>query len=183
MKVLTTLVFAAGAAFCAQAPVDAPAAKAKTEFPQGVPKGASVNADGTWSYTDNQGKSWTYSNTPFGVSKKAAVVSEQGVPTGIPKGAVKNADGTYSFSDKTGKHWTYTSTMFGFVKRAALPPGEVAHREPGASQTSEVTVIDKGDSVRFEQMGLMGKTGYEKKKTDLTPEERRLYDAKKSKPE
>lgn len=34
-----------------------------------IPKGAVEGADGTFHFTDAQGKKWTYRNTPFGVSK------------------------------------------------------------------------------------------------------------------
>lgn len=34
--------------------------------PAGIPKEAKANADGTYGYTDNQGKQWVYRMTPFG---------------------------------------------------------------------------------------------------------------------
>jgi hypothetical protein len=37
-----------------------------------IPKDAVKNADGTYSYTDKQGKKWIYANSPFGVIKSAA---------------------------------------------------------------------------------------------------------------
>src|ERR1700677_176609 len=61
-----------------------------------IPSDATANSDGTWSYTDKQGKSWTYSKTPFGVSRSPATAPvKTPVLKGIPKDAVHNADGTY----------------------------------------------------------------------------------------
>ena len=34
-----------------------------------IPKDAVQNADGSYSYTDKQGKKWLYRNTPFGVAR------------------------------------------------------------------------------------------------------------------
>jgi hypothetical protein len=95
----------------------------------------------------------------------------------IPKDAVPNPDGTYSYTDKQGKKWNYVKMAFGITRfpasdqpAAAVPP-----------DISRIKVIDKGDTVRFERPGPMGPVGLEKKKSELTDEERRIFDAYKAK--
>ena len=137
-----------------------------------IPKDAVANADGTWSYTDKQGKHWTYSNTPFGVSRASAdVATNAKLPAGLPKGAVRNSDGNFTWTDKDGKKWIFANTPFGLA-RTAVP------------SASDWKVTDKGDTVRFERPASpMGPTVWEKKKTELTAEERSVYEAQKARPE
>lgn len=138
-----------------------------------IPSGAVANSDGTWSYTDKQGKSWTYAKTPFGVSRAPATAAAK-VPVlkGIPKDAVRSADGSYLWTDKDGKPWTLVNTPFGVSR---TPFDSVPAAEPAS--TSDVKAIDKGDTVRFERQSPMGPMAWEKKKADLTAEERRVYEA------
>jgi hypothetical protein len=42
-----------------------------------IPKDATPNADGTYAWTDKAGKKWTFSKTPFGISK----VEDTGAPS------------------------------------------------------------------------------------------------------
>ncbi len=90
-----------------------------------------------------------------------------------------NPDGnTYSYTDKKGKKWTYIKTPFGVMKTP------LADGSAGASQDSSATkAIDKGDTVRFEQPGPFGIVSWEKKKSDLTDEERNMLDAQNAKAE
>ena len=102
--------------------------------------------------------------------KKPADSTAQAVT--IPKDAVPNPDGnSYSYTDRQGKKWTYTRTPFGVIKAAA--PDVVAP----ASAPAATKVIDKGDTVRFERPGPFGPLTWEKKKTDLTDDERHLLEA------
>ena len=87
----------------------------------------------------------------------------------IPKDAVRNADGTYSYTDTDGKKWTYSTTPFGVVKSPV--------NDAGTAVSADTKVIDKGDTVRFERPGPFGPLSWEKKKTDLTDDERKLVDA------
>lgn len=94
----------------------------------------------------------------------------------IPKDAVANPDGvTYTWTDKDGKKWVYAKTPFGIMK------------SPAAAQTSDATVptkaIDKGDTVRFERSSPFGTMAWEKKKTDLTDEERGILEGQNAKTE
>jgi hypothetical protein len=94
----------------------------------------------------------------------------------IPKEAVLNPDGrTYSYTDKEGKKWTYLRTPFGITRVAAK---DQPAAPPAAAR--KVDVIDKGDTVRFERQSPFGPMGWEKKKSELTDEERRMYEASKT---
>jgi hypothetical protein len=168
------LVFAAALL----APVIATAASGQNASAQGkpmvsltIPKDAVDNGDGTWSYKDKQGKQWTYTKTPFGVSRVAAnAAATAKMPAGVPKNAVRNADGTFTAADKDGKKWNYQNTPFGVSRTAAT-----------AAAAPEWKVTDKGDTVRFErQGGPMGPSVWEKKKTELNDEERAAWEAQKA---
>jgi len=102
----------------------------------------------------------------------------------IPKDAIRNADGTYNYTDKDGKKWIYASTPFGVVKSPAGNADGESANAPAASPapTAATKVIDKGDTVRFERPGPFGTMSWEKKKADLTDEERRMVDAQTAEP-
>lgn len=99
----------------------------------------------------------------------------------IPKGAVKNDNGTYSYTDKQGKNWIYRDSAFGVVKTPGPAAGAGAQTgaKPAApaAKASATKVIDKGDTVQFERSTPFGPTKWEKKKSDLTEEERKMLDA------
>lgn len=112
----------------------------------------------------------------------------------IPKDAVQNPDGTYSYTDKDGKKWIYIKTPFGVVKNAAPdtpastdPPPDSSPTKPGDRSTKAVDgltkAIDKGDTVRFERTSPFGKVTWEKKKSELTEDERQILDAQTAKTE
>lgn len=145
-----------------------PAQAAKAPAEMTIPKDATANPNGTWSYTDKQGKHWIYRQSPMGVSRFAAEdTANTAIPAGVPKDAVPNANGTYTATDKTGKKWIYSSTPFGFSRAPAIPDWKVT---------------DKGDSVRFERAAMMGAPiVWEKKKTELTDEERTVWQASQTK--
>jgi len=94
----------------------------------------------------------------------------------IPKDAVKDANGTYSYTDKQGKKWIYRNSPFGVIRTVAAEPG--ADTRPNPHQAAVATkVTEKGDTVQFERSTPFGPTKWEKKKSDLTDEERKLVDA------
>jgi hypothetical protein len=93
----------------------------------------------------------------------------------IPKDAVKNENGTYSYTDKQGKNWLYRDSPFGVMRTAALEPGADARPNP-KQPTAAIKVIDKGDTVQFERATPFGPTRWEKKKSDLTDDERKMFD-------
>ena len=113
--------------------------------------------------------------------KKAAPKTQPPPAVTIPKDAVPLPNGTFGYTDKQGKKWIYAKTPFGIMKIAneeASPDG-VAIGGPAAPPK----VIDKGDVVRFERPGPFGTTTWEKKKSDLTDEERQFVDSQTAKPE
>jgi hypothetical protein len=97
----------------------------------------------------------------------------------IPNDAVPNSDGkTYAYTDKDGKKWVYTKTPFGVVKTPAVD------RPAGARTDSNSTkAIDKGDTVRFERPSPFGTMSWEKKKSELTDDERHILDRQNAKTE
>lgn len=95
----------------------------------------------------------------------------------IPKDAIANPDGTtYSYTDKQGKKWTYAKTPFGIMKSPSADTSALA--PPDSSSTK---AIDKGETVRFERPGPFGTMSWEKKKAELTDDERHLLDAQNAK--
>jgi hypothetical protein len=107
-------------------------------------------------------------------SEKTATAPEA---TAIPKDAVKNADGTYSYTDKDGKKWTYRNSPFGVIKAAVREPGADTRPKPSQPAAATTKAIDKGDTVQFERSTPFGPQRWEKKKSDLNAEERRILDA------
>jgi hypothetical protein len=112
--------------------------------------------------------------------KKKAKPTPQAVT--IPQDAVANPDGTYNYTDKQGKKWKYVKTPFGVMKQAA-PDADAAGAAasnpapaPGATKA-----IDKGDTVRFERSSPFGTMSWEKKKSELTDDERHILDTQTAK--
>lgn len=108
-------------------------------------------------------------------SDRTATTAPAAAALSIPKDATKNADGTYSYTDKEGKKWVYVNTPFGVMKNPAT--NDAAGRQPQPSTATKV--IDKGDSVRFEQPGPFGTISWEKKKSDMTDQERQIVESQK----
>jgi len=107
--------------------------------------------------------------------KKDATTAATPAPA-IPKDATLNPDGrTYSYTDKQGKKWNYIRTPFGITRVAATDKPAAAPPDTGG-----IKVIDKGDTVRFERPSPFGPIGWEKKKSELTENERRIFDAWKA---
>jgi len=110
-------------------------------------------------------------------TKKAAAPAPKTIT--IPKNAVESPGGqNYTWTDKQGKKWIYAKTPFGVM------------RFPATDQPAETVVdmsltktIDKGDAVRFERPGPFGTISWEKKKTDLTADEQKLFDTQNAKTE
>jgi hypothetical protein len=97
----------------------------------------------------------------------------------IPKDAVPNPDGkTYSYTDKQGKKWIFAKTPFGVIKKpdADKPGGAPAN-------LSSTKAIDKGDTVRFERPSPFGTISWEKKKSELTDDERHILETQNAKTE
>lgn len=91
-------------------------------------------------------------------------------PLVIPKDATLNAGGTYSYTDKAGKKWIYSKTPFGISKSEDMSGAGPALAAAPAGQFMKAT--DNGETVKFERQSPFGTTKWEKKKTDLTDEEK-----------
>jgi hypothetical protein len=152
-------------------------AQTKTATQLTVPPDAVANPDNTWSYTDKQGKHWTYTKTSAGVTRVPAT-TVPATDKELPKGAVQNPNGTWSWTDPQGKKWIFTKTPFGLSRTSA--PDPAAAKPVEATAVVNLKVTDKGDTVRFERRTLMGPVVWEKKKADLNDQERRAYEAQKS---
>lgn len=84
----------------------------------------------------------------------------------IPADAKLTPDGTYAWTDKQGKKWIYSKTPFGVMRSAAQDGADAA------SDLAGVKAVEAGDTVRFTKPSPFGPIQWEKKKTDLTDEER-----------
>ncbi len=121
---------------------------------------------------------------PAATKKKTQSASSAPQAVTIPKDAVPNPDGvSYSYTDKQGKRWTYTKTPFGIMKAPAADPPPAAVPPSTPDSLAGAKAIDKGDTVRFERKGPFGTMSWEKKKADLTDDERRLLDGQNAKTE
>jgi hypothetical protein len=105
---------------------------------------------------------------------QAATVPPKAVT--IPKDAVKNENGTYSYTDKQGKKWLYSNSPFGVI-RTAVPETEATTHPPANKVTGDTKAIDKGDTVQFESPSPFGKVTWERKKSELTDDERHILDS------
>ena len=69
-----------------------------------IPKGAVRAGDGTWSYTDPQGKHWIYRRTPFGVAHFEDVPAP---PAAAMPGVRAREDGDFIRFERPGPFGTY----------------------------------------------------------------------------
>jgi hypothetical protein len=105
-------------------------------------------------------------------AKKAQPSTVQ--PNVIPKDAVANPDGSYSYTDKDGKKWLYGNTPFGISKVEDVRGAGGALAATPAEQLIRTT--DNGETVKFERQTPFGPAKWEKKKSELTDDERRIYE-------
>jgi hypothetical protein len=90
-------------------------------------------------------------------------------PLVIPKEAVKQPDGSYKYTDKDGKRWIYNNMFAGVSRMEDMS-------DPNAVPVKQAPPFDKftedGDTIRFERAGPFGPMKWERKKSELTEEER-----------
>jgi hypothetical protein len=123
-------------------------------------------------------------------AKKAAAAPGPQFLT-IPKDATLNSDGTYAYTDKDGKKWSYWNSPFGVMKSEIKPAPPMSTFVPNATAPQDLsytTTKDKGDTVHFDRQTPFGPVGYDKKKSDMTDAERKLFEtqhqeSKQTKPE
>lgn len=105
--------------------------------------------------------------------KAAAAPAAAAALPAIPAGAEEIEPMLYRYKDKSGRVWLYRKTPFGITKMDEQQYNEIAKAQAGAAAfESKVYAVDKGDTVRFERATPMGKQSWEKKKSDLTSEEK-----------
>jgi hypothetical protein len=95
----------------------------------------------------------------------------------IPADAKKNSDNTYEKTDEKGRTWIYAQTPFGITKYEKTAASE----KPAASAPPPqgYTAVEDGDSIRFERPSPFGKFVWSRKKTELTDEERAVWERQK----
>ncbi len=124
------------------------------------------------------------------VAKKPAPVA----PLTIPASAVKQPDGNYRYVDAKGTAWIYRNTPFG-VSRAteatvkanaamaqtASPTDAMGSTKPAQDRDEKVTAVASGDTIQFARPTPFGVTRWSKNKTDLTPDEQKIWDREQAK--
>jgi hypothetical protein len=95
-------------------------------------------------------------------------------PLTIPKDAVLNANGSYSWTDKSGQKWLYNKTPFG-VSKIQDTTGSAPSGFAAVPQSQIVKTTDNGDTVKFTKQSPFGATTWEKKKSEMTDEERSIF--------
>jgi hypothetical protein len=94
-------------------------------------------------------------------------------PLVIPPDAVINPDGTYAYTDKGGKKWIYSKTPFGISRIEDVGTAPAGFVTTPKEQLIKST--DAGDTVKFERQTPFGTTKWEKKKSEMTDEERGIF--------
>lgn len=93
--------------------------------------------------------------------------------TAIPAGAVEVEPYLFRHADKDGKVWLYRKTPFGVSKTSEQAQQDMDRAQAqAAANASKVRVTDNGGTVKFERGTPMGNQSWEKRKDELTPEEK-----------
>jgi hypothetical protein len=127
------------------------ASKAQTVIPQGA-----VKTGDTYSFTDPQGVTTQYQRTPFGVVK-------------LPQDRTAAAQQSQASST--------VQTPFGTARTDANASAVPAADSP----TTEITATEIGDSIRFERPSPFGKQAWTRKKSELSEDEKKMWDRQKQK--
>ena len=129
---LSTLLAAETPAHKTKAQPAAARTAAQAKAQPAIPAGAVQSADGTWRYTDAQGKHWCYRRTPFGISKYE---DKPAVPAAEPRTARIKAteDGDQVRFERPGPfgpyRWTRKKTELDATERAAWESQQAAKLE------------------------------------------------------
>ena len=116
----------------------------------------------------------TSGSTRRPLAKKGAAAVPQ--VTTIPKDAVANPDGTYAWTDKDGTKWIYSKTPFSVLKT------KISDAPAMTTLPANMKVFDEGAKVRFAVPTPFGLTSFEKQKSDLSDEERKLLESQTAAP-
>lgn len=104
-----------------------------------------------------------------------ATAAKTATPPGPPKTAVETAPGVFRDVDAKGKVWIYRRTPFGWMKAEEkdVPPPAANSAAPAPATRA----VEDGDSVRFERNTPFGVQRWTRKKTELTEEEKRIFES------
>jgi hypothetical protein len=109
-------------------------------------------------------------------AKQAAKAPAAPAKVGPPAGAEKMEEGKYRWKDTAGKTWIYKQTPFGWSRyEEVLSETAAASEDPGLSVLSETE-----DAVKFVKTTPFGKSSWERKKAELSAEEKAAYEKKKA---
>jgi hypothetical protein len=111
---------------------------------------------------------------PAAPAKQAAAPK----PIEIPKGAVEVSPGTYTFTDAAGKKWLYRKTPFGVARLE--DKGEQKAAAEVAAPKAKVTAVEEGDVVHFERPGPFGMYRWDRKKSELSEDEKGWLEASRA---
>jgi hypothetical protein len=91
-------------------------------------------------------------------------------PVAIPADAVETTPGTFAYTDPQGKKWLYRKTPFGVAK---VEDKEAPAPAAAAPQPAKVKATEEGDTIHFERPGPFGVYKWNRKKAELSDDERR----------
>jgi hypothetical protein len=131
------------------------------ELPAGVPKGATEAGQGRYRFIDKDKKVWIYRMTPFGVQRFPEETAKAD--------SARPADGAADQMKAREAEPPRTETPFGTSKASAA----------GMPAT---TATEAGDSIRFERPSPFGVYRWTKKKSELTADERKLWEEQQNAP-
>ena len=109
-------------------------------------------------------------------------------PMQIPADAKEIRPGLWRWVDKSGQPWIYWNSPFGVARSPEEPGKEIKPATQAAPEQSGpagpeggvevdgVTIIEEGDNVRFERRTPFGVSKLAKKKSELTGDEKRLWE-------
>jgi hypothetical protein len=104
----------------------------------------------------------------------------------IPTGAVQAEDGWWRHTDDAGRKWLYRKTPFGVVRReddgksstaATAASGSTAPAAAAGRGAVTVKATEAGDVVHFEKPGPFGVYRWDRRKSELSPDERGWLEA------
>ena len=100
-------------------------------------------------------------------------------PKEIPANAEEVEPGTYRYTDSLGKKWFLRKTPFGlarFEDTGEPLPKKYSAQDPMAG----ITITEAGDSLHFERPGPFGTYKWDKKKSDLSEDEKAAWERQKN---
>jgi hypothetical protein len=100
-------------------------------------------------------------------AKPAAPIAQ---PLVIPKDAVAQPEGTYKYTDKQGRHWVFSNTPFGVSRMEDVTNPNAPAAEKQAPSFDKFT--EDSDVIHFERQSPFGSMKWDRKKSELSEEER-----------